>query len=67
MVTLDIRQILVPLLLALLWLVTTLWALYKLRLDESKSEVERGVWTVVILIPIVGALAFLFVNSARRQ
>jgi hypothetical protein len=48
------------------WIVLAIWALWRLRKEEI-SDTAQVIWTVVILlIPILGAIAFLIVRSARR-
>lgn len=63
----QMQSAVVPLLLAFIWLGLTLAALYVLRRDTTRTESEKAVWTLIILIPIVGAWAFLFINAGRRN
>ena len=49
------------------WITLDILALFRLRKEELRAEVEI-VWVIVILlIPILGALAFFIVRSRRRD
>jgi len=69
-VEIDITLLLLQILnIALLigWILLALWALWRLRKEEM-SDTAQAVWTVVILlIPILGAVAFFIVRSYRRS
>jgi len=48
------------------WILLAIWALWRLRKEEM-SDTAQVIWTVVILlIPILGAVAFFIVRSCRR-
>ena len=68
--TIDITLMLLQTLnMALLvaWIVLAIWALWRLRKEEM-SDTAQVIWTVVILlIPILGAVAFFIVRSASRS
>jgi hypothetical protein len=49
------------------WIVLAIWALWRLRKEEI-SDTAQVIWTVVILlIPILGAVAFFIVRSSSRS
>ena len=49
------------------WIVLAIWALWRLRKEEM-SDTAQVIWTVVILlIPILGAVAFFIVRSHSRR
>ena len=49
------------------WILLALWALWRLRKEEM-SDTAQAIWTVVILlIPILGAVAFFIVRSHSRS
>jgi hypothetical protein len=65
-VTLMLLQIL-NMALLVAWIVLAIWALWRLRKEEM-SDTAQVIWTVVILlIPILGAVAFFIVRSASRS
>lgn len=60
-------NLLFNLLLVVVWLAPIIMALWRLR-ERDLPETARAVWTLVIVaIPIIGPLAFLLVNAARRD
>ena len=65
-ITLLLFQILnIALLIA--WILLALWALWRLRKEEV-SDAAQVIWTVIILlIPILGAVAFFIVRSSSRS
>jgi hypothetical protein len=65
-ITLLLLQILnIALLVA--WIALAIWALWRLRKEEM-SDTAQVIWTVVILlIPILGAVAFFIVRSRGRS
>ena len=49
------------------WITLAILALFRLRKEELRAEVEI-VWVIVILlIPVLGALAFFIVRSRSRD
>jgi|GEM_PF-1835710 len=49
------------------WICLAIWALFRLRKEEIQ-DVAQVIWTaVILLIPILGALAFVIVRSRRRS
>ena len=65
----DFGYLLVMLLnlsLFIVWLVAAIYALFKLR-KADLPEAARAIWAaVIVLIPILGALAFLIVQPGGR-
>lgn len=48
------------------WILLAILALFRLRKEELRAEVEI-IWVIVILlIPVFGALAFFIVRSRRE-
>jgi hypothetical protein len=47
------------------WLILSALALFQLRHREL-SETARAVWALILLIPIVGALAFWIIKPGKR-
>ena len=65
-ITLMLLQIL-NMALLVAWIVLAIWALWRLRKEEM-SDTAQVIWTVVILlIPILGAVAFFIVRSSSRS
>lgn len=49
------------------WVIFALWALFRLRKEELQ-DVAQVIWTaVILLIPILGALAFFIVRIHRGK
>ena len=58
--------ILLNLLPFIVWPVASIYALFKLR-RAHLPEVARAIWAaVIVLIPILGALAFLIVRPGKQ-
>jgi hypothetical protein len=69
-VAIDITLLLLQILniaLLIAWILLALWALWRLRKEEI-SDTAQVIWTVIILlIPILGAVAFFIVRSYGRS
>ena len=49
------------------WIVLAIWALWRLRKEEM-SDTAQVIWTaLILLIPILGAVAFFIVRSTGRS
>ena len=47
------------------WLVLSILALFQLR-NREVPEVARAVWVLILLVPILGALAFWITQPGKR-
>lgn len=64
---LNTGYLLIQCVLPLLWLLLSLFALLRLR-ERALPETARALWAVfIVIVPLLGALAFLIVRPGNKR